>query len=76
MSYYWILRLVKIQMKHSLILQETENLLKQEAKVSDDDLKTEDDKKTEVSQALAAVYKRYVSLLYLDRYILGFIVDV
>ncbi|GFN91993.1 transcription initiation factor tfiid subunit 5, partial [Plakobranchus ocellatus] len=41
--------------KHNL--KGTESLLKQEAKVSEDDLKTEEDKKTEVSQALAAVYK-------------------
>ena len=37
----------------------TESLLKEEAKVNEDELKTEEDKKTEVSQALAAVYKRY-----------------
>ncbi|KAK3780084.1 hypothetical protein RRG08_046146 [Elysia crispata] len=41
--------------KHNL--KGTESLLKAEAKVSEDDLKTEEDKKTEVSQALAAVYK-------------------
>ncbi len=37
-------------------LKDTESLLKAEAKVSDDDLKTEEDKKAEVSQALA-IYK-------------------
>ncbi|XP_055870350.1 transcription initiation factor TFIID subunit 5-like isoform X2 [Biomphalaria glabrata] len=41
--------------KHNL--KETEQLLKQEAKVNDDDLRDENDKKAEVSQALAAVYK-------------------
>ncbi|KAH9504061.1 hypothetical protein Btru_067647 [Bulinus truncatus] len=41
--------------KHNL--KGTEQLLKQEANVSDDDLKDEKDKKSEVSQALAAVYK-------------------
>ncbi|XP_059164243.1 transcription initiation factor TFIID subunit 5-like [Physella acuta] len=50
-----LLAVLQFLKKHNL--KETENLLKQEAKVSDDDLKTEDDKKTEVSQALAAVYK-------------------
>ncbi|CAL1534508.1 unnamed protein product [Lymnaea stagnalis] len=50
-----LLAVLQFLKKHNL--KETEHLLKQEAKVTDDDLKTEDDKKTEVSQALAAVYK-------------------
>ncbi|XP_035827359.1 transcription initiation factor TFIID subunit 5 isoform X2 [Aplysia californica] len=49
-----LLAVLQFLKKHNL--KDTEDLLKQEAKVSDDDLKTEEDKKSEVSQALA-VYK-------------------
>ena len=52
--------------KHNL--KDTENLLKQEAKVSDDDLKTEEDKKAEVSQALAVYKSSDDPSLYEDLY--------
>ncbi|KAH9499134.1 Transcription initiation factor TFIID subunit 5 [Bulinus truncatus] len=50
-----LLAVLQFLQKHNL--KGTEQLLKQEANVSDDDLKDEKDKKSEVSQALAAVYK-------------------
>ncbi|CAG5124648.1 unnamed protein product [Candidula unifasciata] len=50
-----LLAVLQFLKKHNL--KGTESLLKQEARISDDDLRTNEDKKTEVTQALAAVYK-------------------
>lgn len=61
-----LLAVLQFLKKHNL--KDTENLLKQEAKVSEDDLKTEEDKKAEVSQALAVYKSNDDPSLYEDLY--------